>query len=76
MLRRSRLDGLDSVPLPFEERVVQAWRRGAPGPGVDIRTLKKLIEVRGIALPRHSCSAPGVPGLWRCCSLTQRARVV
>ena len=53
VLRRSRLDGLDTVPVPFEERIVQAWRRGAPEPGMDVHTLQKLLEVRGIALQRH-----------------------
>ena len=57
VLRRSRLDGLDTVPLPFQERIVQAWRRGAPDPGMDVDTLQKLLEVRGIALQRHSCCA-------------------
>ena len=69
MLRRSRLDGLDTVPLPFEERIVQAWRRGAPELRVDVDTLQQLLEVRGIALHRHSCCAPGVRGLGRrCCT--------
>ena len=53
VLRRSRLDGLDTVPVPFEEQVVQAWRRGAPEPGMDVEMLQKLVEVRGIALQRH-----------------------
>ena len=75
VLSRSRLDGLDTVPLPFEERIAQAWRRGAPIPGMDIDTLQKLVEVRGIAMQRHSCCAPWVRSLARCCGLTQRSRV-
>ena len=58
VLTRSRLDGLDTVPLPFEMRIVQAWRRGAPTPGMDIETLQKLLEVRVIALQRRSCCVP------------------
>ena len=75
VLSRSRLDGLDTVPLPFEERIVQAWRRGAPNSDMDVKTLQKLVEVRGIAPQRHSCCAPWVRSLARCCGLTQRSRV-
>ena len=74
VLSRSRLDGLDTVPLPFEERIVQAWRRGAPISGMDVDTLQKLVEVRGIALQRHSCCVPWVRSLGRCCSLARRSR--
>ena len=75
VLSRSRLDGLHTVPLPFEERIVQAWRRGAPNSDMDVKTLQKLVEVRGIAPQRHSCCAPWVRSLARCCGLTQRSRV-
>ena len=57
MLTRSRLDGLDTVPLPFEERIVQAWRRGAPAPEMNVETLQKLLEVRCVTSQRHSCCA-------------------
>ena len=75
VLGRSRLDGLDVVSLPYEERIVQAWRRGAPNSDMDVKTLQKLVEVRGIAPQRHSCCAPWVRSLARCCGLTQRSRV-
>ena len=58
VLTRTRLDGLDIVPLPFEERIVQAWRRGAPGPGMNVETLQKLLEVCSITSQRNSCCAP------------------
>ena len=72
VLRRSRLDGLDTTPLPFEEGTVQAWRRGAPWPGMDVDTLQKLLEVRCFALQRQSSCAPWERGLQRYCS---RSRV-
>ena len=65
VLGRSRLDGLDVVSLPYEERIVQAWRRGAPTPDMDVYTLHRLLEVRCVMLQRSACCALGVHGLGR-----------
>ena len=56
VLRRSRLAGLDRVPVPFEERIVQAWQRGAPEPDTDVDTLQQVLEVRSLA--RRTCRCP------------------
>ena len=58
VLRRSRLAGLDRVPVPFEERIVQAWQRGAPEQGIDVDTLQQLVGVRSVALLWHACCCP------------------
>ena len=75
VLRRSRLDGLDSVPLPFEEPIVQAWRRGAPRPDMDVDTLHRLLEVRDSRSKPLMLWALGARArLQRCCSLARRSR--
>ena len=45
VLRRMRLDGLDTATVPFHERCVRAWRRGAPKPGMDVETLIQILWV-------------------------------
>ena len=50
VLGRMRLDGLDQVAVPFEQRLVQAWRRGVPEPGMDVDTLISILQVRALPL--------------------------
>ena len=54
VLRRMRLDGLDTATVPFDERCVGAWRRGAPEPGMDVNILFNVLWVRLLALHRPS----------------------
>ena len=46
VLGRMRLDGLTDTTVPFAERAVATWRRGAPTPDVDANLLIDLIKVR------------------------------
>ena len=46
MLPHARLDGLERVPVPFAERYVHAWQRGAPEHDMDVQTLIGVIKVR------------------------------
>ena len=46
MLAHARLDGLDQVKVPFAERYVHAWQRGAPKRYMDVHTLIGVIKVR------------------------------
>ena len=50
VLRRARLDGLDSVSLPFAERYVQAWRCPAEAT-MDADMLINVFKVSPVALP-------------------------
>ena len=45
VLRRMRLDGLDTATVPFGERCVRAWQRGAPEPGMDVELLIQVLWV-------------------------------
>ena len=45
LLGRMRLDGLTDTPVPFEERVVLHWRRGAPSPDLSVDVLKDVLKV-------------------------------
>lgn len=58
VLGRSRLDGLDRVPVPFEECYVHAWQRGAPEPGMDVDTLMIILRVRAKFCALSRASAP------------------
>ena len=62
VLRRMRLDGLNKATVPFDERCVSAWRRGAPEPGMDVQLLINVVWVRfclqfghGLRTWRASC---------------------
>ena len=46
MLDRMRLDGLTETAVPFAERVVLLWRRGAPTPGMSVDVLTDVLQVR------------------------------
>ena len=48
MLGRMRLDGLNETKLPFAERAVALWRRGAPMPDTEIHLLIDVIKVRSL----------------------------
>ena len=50
LLRRSREDGYDRVTVPYDQESVDAWRLGAPEPGMDVNMVQKLLEVCGAAL--------------------------
>lgn len=45
VLERMRLDGLDFVTVPFEERYVQAWLGGPQHTAMDTETLINVIKV-------------------------------
>ena len=45
VLGRMRLDGLTETAVPFAERVVMLWRRGAPTPDMSIDLLKDVLKV-------------------------------
>ena len=45
MLGRMRLDGLTETAVPFAERAVLLWRRGAPTPDMDVDVLMELLMV-------------------------------
>ena len=49
VLRRMHLDGLNRAMVPFDERCVSAWRRGAPVPGMDVQILINVVWVRFFA---------------------------
>ena len=63
MLAHARLDGLDQVPVPFAERYVHAWQRGAPEHDMDVNTLIGVIKARfGVLYKlvcRPACAACG-----------------
>ena len=44
-LRHMRLDGFERATVPFAERFVLAWQRGAPEPNMDTETLVKVLQV-------------------------------
>ena len=44
-LRHMRLDGFERATVPFAERFVLAWQRGAPEPNMDTETLVMVIKV-------------------------------
>ena len=46
MLARMRLDGLTETAVPFAERVVLLWRRGAPTPDMSVDVLVDVLQVR------------------------------
>ena len=45
VLGRMRLDGLAETAVPFAERVVLLWRRGAPTPDMDVDILVNVLRV-------------------------------
>ena len=45
MLGRMRLDGLTETAVPFAERTVLLWRRGAPAPDMDVDILISILQV-------------------------------
>ena len=45
MLGRMRVDGLTEAPVPYEERFVLLWRRGAPSPDMSVNTLVNVLKV-------------------------------
>ena len=45
VLGRMRLDGLAETAVPFAERVVLLWRRGAPTPDMDVDVLFNVLMV-------------------------------
>ena len=67
VLGRMRLDGLDRVTVPFDERFVHAWQRAAPRPGMDGTTLVNVLWVRYMvftnwrAVPLHPAGAGALP---------------
>ena len=60
MLHRMRLDGLDSVTLPFAERDVLAWL-GGPKLCMDADTLMAVIKVRFDACERAAVAKAAPP---------------
>ena len=46
MLGRMRLDGLTETKVPFAERLVLLWRRGAPTPDINVEDLVNVLKVR------------------------------
>ena len=44
-LRHMRLDGFERATVPFAERFVLAWQRGAPEPDMDTQTLFMVLKV-------------------------------
>ena len=65
VLGRMRLDGLTETAVPFAERAVLLWRRGAPTPDMDAEVLIDVFKVRPV-LPyafrhcgrRSECASP------------------
>lgn len=53
VLGRMRLDGLERVTVPFEERCVHVWQSGAPETDMDVDTLIKVLWVR-VVTPQYS----------------------
>ena len=55
VLGRMRLDGITETAVPFAERAVALWRRGAPTPDMDISLLIDVLRVRSLpsAPPKH-----------------------
>ena len=45
VLGRMRLDGLTETAVPFAERAVVLWRRGAPAPNTSIELLTDVLKV-------------------------------
>ena len=45
VLGRMRLDGLTETAVPFAERAVLLWRRGAPTPEVEADEIVDVIKV-------------------------------
>ena len=60
VLGRMRLDGVHQVAVPFDERCVRAWRRGAPAPDMDVERIINVLWVRSRALYRRSFRDPAV----------------
>ena len=46
VLGRMRLDGLTETTVPFAERLVLLWRRGAPTPDMNVDDLVNVLKVR------------------------------
>ena len=59
MLGRMRLDGLTETAVPFAERVVLLWRRGAPTPDMSVETLTSVLKVWCISSSLASSCAAG-----------------
>ena len=59
VLGRMRLDGLTETAVPFAERVVLLWRRGAPSPDMSSKTLKDVLNVCPVWPSVLSCCARG-----------------
>ena len=55
VLGRMRLDGFTETTVPFAERAVALWRRGAPTPDMDVNLLIDVLEVQSASSPppRH-----------------------
>ena len=49
VLGRMRLDGLAETAVPFAERVVLLWRRGAPTSDMSVETFTSVLKVRCIS---------------------------
>ena len=60
VLGRMRLDGVHQVAVPFDERCVRAWRRGAPAPDMDVQAMIKVLWLRYSTLYRRSFRDPAV----------------
>ena len=58
VLGRMRLDGLTETVVPFAERVVLLWRRGAPSPNMSIDALIDVLKVWRISSPVPRLGAP------------------
>ena len=64
ILANARLDGLDQVSVPFAERYVHAWQRGAPEHDMDVYTLIGVIKVRFTVLYKLVSRPLQMGGLW------------
>ena len=66
MLGRMRLDGITETTVPFAERAVALWRRGAPLPNTSVDVLIEVLKVRNAsasvirALCKAFCLLPRV----------------
>ena len=49
VLGRMRVDGLTEAPVPFAERAVLLWRRGAPTPDMDVDVLIDVFQVKFVS---------------------------
>ena len=63
VLGRRRLDGLTEAPVPFAERVVLLWRRGAPSRDMGAEVLIDVLQVRLV-------SSSVLEHCARCCECT------